>query len=76
MLFLGKPSRGTSRCDIAGVMDWVMELFKGLGAAAGLLSAGFLVWDRYRKQRPTALVVALPHAQAVDLVSSISRSAT
>jgi hypothetical protein len=41
-------------------MDTLFEILKTLGALAGLASGAFLVWDRFTKHYPQAIIVARP----------------
>jgi hypothetical protein len=40
--------------------ELVWEVFKGLGSLAGFWSTGYVLWDRYWKHIPQAIVVARP----------------
>jgi hypothetical protein len=46
-------------------MDW-LEVFKVVGSASGLISAGFLIYDRVLRWRPLAYLT--PYDQQVGLV--------
>jgi hypothetical protein len=41
------------------MIDFV-ELLKVIGSASGLFATGFLLWDRYYKHFPIAIIVARP----------------
>jgi hypothetical protein len=40
--------------------DTLLEVFKTIGALSGICAAGFLVWDRYTKHFPVAIIVPRP----------------
>lgn len=41
-------------------MDTLIEILKTLGALAGLASGAFLIWDRFTKHYPVAIIEARP----------------
>ncbi|MCK1661268.1 hypothetical protein [Bradyrhizobium sp. 151] len=41
-------------------MDTLYEIAKAVGAASGLLAISLLLWDRYTKHFPVAVIVARP----------------
>lgn len=41
-------------------MDFLWETVKGLGALVGLATGGFVLWDRFYRMTPTAVVVVRP----------------
>jgi hypothetical protein len=50
-------------------MDGLYEIVKAIGAASGIFSAIFLIWDRYVKHFPVAIIVArplIPHSQQIS----------
>ena len=40
--------------------DTLLEVFRTIGALSGICAAGFLVWDRYVKHVPLAIIVPRP----------------
>src|SRR5436190_16240467 len=42
------------------MFDTIIETIKTVGSFAGFLTALFLIWDRFIKNRPVALIVARP----------------
>jgi hypothetical protein len=38
----------------------IWEIIKGLGAIAGLLTGAFVIWDRYWRHLPQAVIVPRP----------------
>jgi hypothetical protein len=40
--------------------DLVIDLAKTIGSVSGIFAAAFLIWDRYVKHVPVAIIVARP----------------
>lgn len=60
LVFIAGSSESTSNPRGELSLDWLWELFKGLGAAAGLGSLSFLIWDRAVRAHPSAQIIAIP----------------
>lgn len=59
-------------------MEYFWEAIKGLGAVVGLVTGIFVVWDRFWKMTPTAVVVMRPvseHSSALTPKLSIRNPA-
>jgi hypothetical protein len=41
-------------------METLYEIAKAVGSASGFLAGAFLLWDRYVKHFPVAIIVARP----------------
>jgi hypothetical protein len=53
--------------------DAIIELVKIVGSLSGLFATGFLLWDRYYKHFPVAIIVARPLTSAsVNIVHRLS----
>ena len=40
--------------------DTALEILKTIGSISGIFAAAFLIWDRYTKHFPLAIIVAQP----------------
>jgi hypothetical protein len=49
--------------------DVLFEVAKTIGSASGIFAAAFLVWDRYVKHFPTAIIVARPLVEGSQHIS-------
>lgn len=56
------------------MMDTILEFAKTVGSVSGIFAAAFLLWDRYVKHVPVAIIVARPlidgSQQIVPVLSS------